>query len=182
MWNGTECWLTFHHSVETHYSTGNLQKQIHTLCTWILIKHVISPWCRFYASLNLVNIGSDNGLLPIWHQAIIYTIAGIYSVGPIGTNFSVVLIWIRDFSFTKMHFKNHRQRNGGHLLQGVNRSSHVIGDAVGTTAVFVGMWCYGSVIGLNFTSQCNAIDKCTVDIPFENREKNDEPYTHTNSE
>ena len=69
-----------------------LQKQIHTLYTWIFIKHVISPWCRLYASLNRVNIGSDNGLLPIWHQAIIYTIAGIYSVGTLGTNFSEILI------------------------------------------------------------------------------------------
>ena len=30
-----------------------------------------SPMCHTYASVNRVRIGSDNGLSPIWHQAII---------------------------------------------------------------------------------------------------------------
>ena len=29
------------------------------------------PWCRIYASVNRVSIGSDNGLSPIQRQAII---------------------------------------------------------------------------------------------------------------
>ena len=32
---------------------------------------LISPLCCIYASVNQVSIGSDNGLSPIWHQAII---------------------------------------------------------------------------------------------------------------
>ena len=32
---------------------------------------LISPKCRIYASVNRVNIGSDNGLSPIRRQAII---------------------------------------------------------------------------------------------------------------
>ena len=32
---------------------------------------LISPWCPIYASMSRVSIGSDNGLLPIRHQAII---------------------------------------------------------------------------------------------------------------
>ena len=30
-----------------------------------------SPYCRIYASVDQVSIGSDNGLSPIRHQAII---------------------------------------------------------------------------------------------------------------
>ena len=48
---------------------------------------------------------SDNGLSPIRHQAIIWTNAGLLSIGPLGTNFSEILIKIQNFSFTKMHVK-----------------------------------------------------------------------------
>ena len=53
---------------------------------------------------NLTIIGSDNGLSPDRHQAIIWTIAGILLAGPLGTNFSEILIGIQTFSFTKMHW------------------------------------------------------------------------------
>ena len=54
---------------------------------------------------NLTIIGSDNGLLPGRHQAIIWTNAGILLSGPNGTNFSEILIEILTFSLKKMHFK-----------------------------------------------------------------------------
>ena len=54
---------------------------------------------------NLTIIGSDNGLLPGRHQAIIWTNAGILLFGPLGTNFSEIVIKIQTFSFKKMHFK-----------------------------------------------------------------------------
>ena len=38
-----------------------------------------------------VSIGSDNGLSSIRRQAIIYTIVGLYSIGPSGTNISEFL-------------------------------------------------------------------------------------------
>ena len=50
-------------------------------------------------------IGSDNGLSPGWRQAIIWTNAGILLTGPLGTNFSGILIEILTFSFTKMRLK-----------------------------------------------------------------------------
>ena len=50
-------------------------------------------------------IVSDNGLLPGRRQAIIWTNAGILLIGPLGTNFSEILIEIHTFSFKKMHFK-----------------------------------------------------------------------------
>ena len=48
-------------------------------------------------------IGSDNGLLPGGHQAIIWTIAGILLIQILGTNFSEILSEIHTFSFKKMH-------------------------------------------------------------------------------
>ena len=54
---------------------------------------------------NLTIIGSDNGLSPGRRQAIIWTNAGILLIGPLGTNFSEILIDIHTFSFMKMHLK-----------------------------------------------------------------------------
>ena len=49
--------------------------------------------------MNRANIGSDNGLSPILRQAIISTKAGLLSIGPLGTNFSEILIKIQNLSF-----------------------------------------------------------------------------------
>ena len=54
---------------------------------------------------KLAIIGSDNGLSPDRRQAIVWTNAGILLIGPLGTNFSEVLIGIQTFSFKKMHMK-----------------------------------------------------------------------------
>ena len=56
--------------------------------------------------MNRVSIGSDNGLLPIWHQAITWTNAGLLTIGLLGTNFSEILIRILPFSFKKMHLSS----------------------------------------------------------------------------
>ena len=54
---------------------------------------------------KLTTIGSDNGLSPRRRQAILRTIARILLIGPLGTNFSEILIGIQTFSFKKMHLK-----------------------------------------------------------------------------
>ena len=54
---------------------------------------------------NLTIIGSDNGLSPGRRQAITWTNVGILLIGPLGTNYSEMLIEIRTFSFKKIHFK-----------------------------------------------------------------------------
>ena len=54
---------------------------------------------------NLTIIGSDNGLSPVRRQAIIWTNAGILLIGPLGTNFSEIVIGIQTFSFKKMRLK-----------------------------------------------------------------------------
>ena len=54
---------------------------------------------------NLTIIGPDNGLSPGRRQAIIWTNAGILSIGPWGTNFSEILIGIHTLSLKKTHLK-----------------------------------------------------------------------------
>ena len=54
---------------------------------------------------KLTIIGSDNGLTPGQRQAIIGTNAGILLIGPLGTDFSEILIEIYTFSFKKMYLK-----------------------------------------------------------------------------
>ena len=54
---------------------------------------------------KLTIIGSDNGLSPDQRQAIIKTNVGILLIGPLGTNFSEILIEIYTSSFKKLHLK-----------------------------------------------------------------------------
>ena len=65
--------------------------------SWRRVTHI-------YVS-KLTTIGSDNGLSPGRLQPIIWTNAGILLMGPLGTNFSEILIEIRTFSSNKMHLK-----------------------------------------------------------------------------
>ena len=70
---------------------------------WIYLTH----WGRVMHKCvsKLTTIGSDNGSSPVRRQAIIWTNAGILLIGPLGTNFSEILIEIHIFSFKKMHLK-----------------------------------------------------------------------------
>ena len=54
---------------------------------------------------NPTIIGLDNGLSPGGRQAIIWTNAGILLIGPLGTNYSEILVGIQTFSFKKLHLK-----------------------------------------------------------------------------
>ena len=55
-------------------------------------------WLTHICISKLNIIGSDNGLSPDRHQAIIWTIAGLLLIGPLGKNFSEILIEILTFS------------------------------------------------------------------------------------
>ena len=72
---------------------------------WTLIQ--ITHWGRVTHICvdNLTIIGSDNGLSLGRRQAIIWTNAWILSIGPLGTNFSEMLIKIYTISFRKMYSK-----------------------------------------------------------------------------
>ena len=80
--------------------------QIHFLA-WNLYIFWLAHWGRVthICVSKLTIIGSDNGLSPDRRQAIIWTNAGIVLIGPLGTNFSEILIEILTFSFKKMRLK-----------------------------------------------------------------------------
>ena len=80
----------------------NLKVNLHdmhliTLTKWGRVKHVCVS--------NLTIIGSDNGLPPVQHQAIIRTNAGILSIWTFRKNSSEILSKIHTFSFKKIHLK-----------------------------------------------------------------------------
>ena len=64
---------------------------------------------------KLIIIGSDNGLSPERRQAIIWANAGILLIGPMGTNFSEILIVILTFYWTKYVWK-YRVRKVVHFV------------------------------------------------------------------
>ena len=74
----------------------HMSKYIH-LTHWGRVTHICVS--------KLTIICSYNGLSPGRRQAIIWTNAGILLIGPLGTNFSEILIEIQTFSFKKMHLK-----------------------------------------------------------------------------
>ena len=116
--NGSDLWLTdaFRVSVELYlyiiwYTVGyrynavqwniilytGLQQLGQNLTHWGRVTHVCVG--------KLTIIGSDNGLSPGRRQTIIWTNAGILLIGPLGTNFSEILVGIQTFSFKKIHLK-----------------------------------------------------------------------------
>ena len=72
-----------------------------------LTLNVLTHWGRVthICVSKLTIIGSDNGLSPGRHQAIIWTNAGILLIGQLGTNFNEILIEIHIISFKKIHLK-----------------------------------------------------------------------------
>ena len=77
---------------------------------WVVVpvrRTAITHWGRVtHICVNKFTIiGSDNGLSPGRRQAIIWTNDGILLIGPLGTNFSEILVGIQTFSFRKMHLK-----------------------------------------------------------------------------
>ena len=60
---------------------------------------------------KLTIIGSDNGLSPGRRQAIIWTNDGLLLIGPLGTNFSEILIEINTFSFKNIFIQENTFEN-----------------------------------------------------------------------
>ena len=89
----------------------------------LFVQNIVDPWpplamstqsglnlfifnsLRHICVSKLTIIGSDNGLSPNRHQAMIWTNSGLLLTGPLGTNFSEILIEILTFSFKKMHLE-----------------------------------------------------------------------------
>ena len=67
--------------------------------------YLISLHCRIYASVNLVIIGSGNGLSPVRRQAITLTNACLLSIELLRTSLSEIPIGILSFPLMKMLLK-----------------------------------------------------------------------------
>ena len=78
---------------QTHERVASFQN---VLIHWGRVKHICIG--------KLTTISSDDDLSG-WRQAIICTNAGILLIGPLGTNFSEILITIQIFSLNKIHLK-----------------------------------------------------------------------------
>ena len=67
----------------------------------------LTHWCRVthICVSKLTIIGSDYGVSPDRRQAIIWTNARLLLIGPLGKNFSEILIKVLTFSFNKMRLK-----------------------------------------------------------------------------
>ena len=72
---------------------------------WFGVFQLTEAEWRIYESVKYTIIGSNNGLLPGWLQAIIWTNARILFIEPLKRNFSDILIEIHTFSFKKMFLK-----------------------------------------------------------------------------
>ena len=83
-------------SLTMNRSIGKSHSQNICLTHWGRVTHICVG--------NLTIIGSDNGLSPGRCQAISWTNIGILLIGPLGTNFSEMLIEIHTFSFKKIYF------------------------------------------------------------------------------
>ena len=83
-------------------------KMSSTKCSFCFSLNVLTHWGQVMhiCISKLAIIGSDNGLAPNRCQAIIWTNPGILLIGPLGTNFSEILIKIHRFSFKKIHLKS----------------------------------------------------------------------------
>ena len=69
-----------------------------------LISYPLRPGDIYASVVIKAIIGSDNGLLPDWHQATTW-IHDILSIRPWRTHFNDILFEIQKFSFKKMHLK-----------------------------------------------------------------------------
>ena len=89
---------------------------------------------------NLTIIGSDNGTSPGRRQAIIWNNAGILLIGPLGANFSEILIEIHAFSFTKMLLKMSSGK-WRPFCHGLNMSGTATNITPGATGTCFNIWC-----------------------------------------
>ena len=103
----TSSFSTYHLASIYCTKTTASKRRRETFKFWDLVRLILTHWGRVTHICvgELTIIDSDNGLSPGRRQAIIWTNAGILLIGPLGTNFSEILIEIHAFSFKKMRLK-----------------------------------------------------------------------------
>ena len=80
----------------------------------VIVQLIEAKW-RIYASEKMTMISSDNGLAPEHRQTIFWTNTGILLIGPLGTNFSEILIEIQAFFLNIIRLKM-TYANIGHFV------------------------------------------------------------------
>ena len=120
LWSHTEpnCWLSFQvPSVQPwignlvaprYFHVAKPMRPVELLTHW--------GWMTHICVIKVTIIGSNNGLSPGRCQAFIWTNAEILLIGPLGTNFSEILLEIYTFSFKKMHLKMSSGTNFSEIL------------------------------------------------------------------
>ena len=105
---------------------------------------------------KLTIIGSDNGLSPERRQAIIWTNAGILLIGPLGTNFSGILIEIQTLSLKRIRLKMSSAKCCSFRL-GLNVLNSVVASANGEGYVVYHcwlVWLFVCLLVSNITNKC----------------------------
>ena len=107
LWNGYS--LTYIFTYQSLILNFNREHTSIEKQAWDISRHdcILTHWgrVRHICVSNVTIIGSDNGLSPGRRQAIIWTNAGILLIGPLGTNFSEILVEIHTFWLNKMPSK-----------------------------------------------------------------------------
>ena len=101
-------WLYIRFEQSGWYFTDNISKRMKVISFWPKFHWSLICWGRVehICISNLTIIGSDNGLSPGRRQAIIWTNDGILLIGPMGINFSEILIEIHTFFIQGNAFEN----------------------------------------------------------------------------
>ena len=112
-------------------------------CVCCLVFNSLRPKDAYMRG-KLPIIGSDNGLSPDRRQAIIWTNAGLLSIGPLWTYFSQHVIKIKQFSLKKMHVKMSSAKWRPSCL-GLNVLTHLVGRPdILEKRQYHDCWCPGS--------------------------------------
>ena len=96
--------LQYSVSIASKELTNQTNPNVYVSYQWI---GVLTHWGRVthICVIEIIIIGSDNGLSPGRRQTIIWTNAGILLIRPLGTNFSETWIEIQTFSSKKIRLK-----------------------------------------------------------------------------
>ena len=140
--------ITGRHNFGWNYAPVDVHTTWWRLTHWGRVTHICVG--------KLTIIGSDNGLSPERRQAIIWTNAGILLIGPLGTNFSDILIEIQTFSLKKTRLKMSSAKCCSFRL-GLNVLSRS-----GCLLVFfhlMMMWTLPQIVKIQNGTECKAIRK-----------------------
>ena len=154
-WHGPYCWNVDNACLHSRCIISHTKSiRMVSPSIWLLITCTVflTHWGRVkhLCVSKLTIIGSDNGLSPGRRQAIVWTIAWILLIGPLGTNFSEISKFIH-FHFQGNVFENVVWKMAAILSrpQCVDITTHTVMQCMGTVITYV---IYGSMCDMYFHS------------------------------